>query len=360
MSRNILQVLVVIALLLWANAPVLGHQGSDHTGKEQEAASQPDSDSASARRRSGSKWGANYFPNVELVNQDGKSVRFFDDMIKDKVVIINFMYTGCGDTCPLETARLANVQRLLGDSVGKDIFMYSISVDPANDTPEVLKKYSEKFNVGPGWQFMTGKESDITLLRTKLGLYSQADSGLDPTDHNINLVLGNQRTGRWMKRSPFDNPYFLAAQVGSWLVNWTLPEVANNEFYMQAPAPRTHSLGEKLFRNRCIACHAIGEETHSADSGASTKKKQLLTGPNLLGVTQKRDREWLVRLIMEPDKMLAEKDPLFMELYTRYNNISMPNFRLGKIEAEALIDYIRIEGRRLEITALGIGAENGQ
>lgn len=352
------RILVIIALLLWGSVPVLGHQGTDHTDREQVAASQPVSSSTSTKKRSGSKWGASYFPNVELVNQDGKSVRFFDDMIKDKVVIINFMYAGCGDTCPLETARLANVQRLLGDSVGKDVFMYSITIDPENDTPEVLKKYSEKFNVGPGWQFLTGKESDIMLLRTKLGVYSQADADLEPTDHDISLILGNQKTGRWMKRSPFDNPYFLAAQVGSWLVNWKLPEVANNEFYLQAPAPRTHSLGEKLFRNRCIACHAIGEETRSADNAA---EKRQTTGPNLLGVTQKRDRAWLVRVIVEPDKMLAEKDPLFMELYNRYNQISMPNFRLGKIEAEALIDHIEAEGHRLSVTTLGgIGVGDAQ
>ena len=329
-------------LFLWDSAPLLGHQGPDRTGKEQGAAARQDRDSAPGKR-GGSRWGANYFPNVPLVTQEGKSVRFFDDLIKDKVVIIYFMYTSCEDTCPLETARLVNVQRILGDRVGKDVFMYSITVDPANDTPEVLKKYAEKFQVGPGWQFLTGTEADITLLRKKLGLLSDADSELDPTDHNISLVLGNQRTGRWMKRSPFDNPYFLAAQVGSWLVNWKPPHAASTKLYSQAPKRRTHSLGETLFRGRCIACHTIG--------GEHIVKNQRRLGPDLLGVTGKRNRAWLARLLTEPDKMLAEKDPIVMELYAEYGNVIMPNFRLSKVDVDALIDYMEAESRRVEKTA---------
>ncbi len=100
----------------------------------------------------GSPWGENYFPNVELVNQDGKTVRFYDDLIKDKVVVINFIYTHCGDTCPLETASLRQVYKLLADRMGKDIFFYSISIDPEHDTPKVLKEYAESFKIGSGFR----------------------------------------------------------------------------------------------------------------------------------------------------------------------------------------------------------------
>src|SRR5476649_119157 len=85
------------------------------------------------------RWGADYFPNVPLTTQDGTTVHFYDDLIKGKIVVIDLIYTHCKDMCPLETARLAQVQRLLGDRVGKDIFFYSISIDPKQDTPEVLK-----------------------------------------------------------------------------------------------------------------------------------------------------------------------------------------------------------------------------
>jgi protein SCO1/2 len=79
--------------------------------------------------------------NVPLITQDGKQVRFYDDLIKGKIVAVNFIYTSCMFTCPLETARLAQVQRILGERVGKDIFFYSISIDPDHDTPAVLKEY---------------------------------------------------------------------------------------------------------------------------------------------------------------------------------------------------------------------------
>src|SRR5437660_10243123 len=108
-----------------------------------------------------SRWGANYFPNIELTTQDGKTVHFYDDLIKGKIVAIDLIYTTCQYSCPLETARLAQVQKILGDRVGKDIFFYSISIDPDHDTPEVLRAYMKQFHVGPGWTFLTGKKEDI-------------------------------------------------------------------------------------------------------------------------------------------------------------------------------------------------------
>src|SRR6516162_10445469 len=96
-----------------------------------------------------------HFPNVELITQDGKKVHFYDDLIKGKIVAIDLIYTTCQYSCPLETARLAQVQKILGDRVGKDIFFYSITIDPKNDTPAVLKAYAKKFHAGPGWTFLT-------------------------------------------------------------------------------------------------------------------------------------------------------------------------------------------------------------
>src|SRR5258708_14847101 len=89
---------------------------------------------------------------------------FYDDLIKGKVVAIDLIYTHCMDSCPLETARLAQVQKMLGDRVGRDIFFYSISIDPDNDTPEELKAYAEKYHAGPGWLFLTGKKEDVELI----------------------------------------------------------------------------------------------------------------------------------------------------------------------------------------------------
>src|SRR3954447_23451832 len=94
------------------------------------------------------RWGADYFPNVALTTQDGKTVRLYDDLLKGKSVAINVIFTECTDVCPLETANLVQLQRVLGARVGREIFFYSISIDPKRDTPAVLKAYAEKFGAG--------------------------------------------------------------------------------------------------------------------------------------------------------------------------------------------------------------------
>src|SRR5712691_12730776 len=86
----------------------------------------------------GNRRGENYFPNLPVVTQDGKTLRFYDDVIKGKIVVISFIYTSCPDICPLTTARMAQVEEKLGAVVGRDIFMVSMTVDPENDTPERL------------------------------------------------------------------------------------------------------------------------------------------------------------------------------------------------------------------------------
>jgi protein SCO1/2 len=275
------------------------------------------------------RWGADYFPNVPLVTHEGRTVRFFDDLIEGKVVVVNFIYTTCPDACPLETAKLSEVCTLLGDRVGQDVFLYSISIDPERDTPEVLREYSERYQTPPGWLFLTGEAADIRLVREKLGMIRADETELQ--QHTLNLLIGNQATGKWMKRSPMENPYFLATQIGSWLSDWRLPPEPGLD-YAEAPELRSISRGENLFRTRCSACHLIGP-----DDGLPRQ------GPNLLGVTERRERAWLARWIAEPDVMLAEGDPLAVELSRQWRNLPMPNMRLNPLEVEALLEYMREE-----------------
>jgi protein SCO1/2 len=290
---------------------------------------------AAAAEGGGSIWGADYFPDVPLITHKGKKVRFFTDLIKGKVVAINFIYTNCPDACALETARLREVQKILGDRVGRDVFIYSITIDPDHDTPEVLRPYAEKFQVGPGWLFLTGKEEDITLLRKKLGLYDEEKQEEKLTEHNLSLIIGNQSTGQWKKASPYENPYVLAEQLGSWLHNWKMPPKIKRD-YADAPKLRNISKGEELFRTRCASCHTIGAEDAAENP----------LGPDLLGVTGKRERAWLKRWLAEPDKMLAEKDPLAMALLSEYDNLAMPNLGLSDVEIQALLIYIDEESHR--------------
>lgn len=279
----------------------------------------------------GSPWGANYFPNVPLTTQDGETVHFFDDLIKDKVVAINFIYTHCPDTCPLETAQLVQVQNIMGDRLGKDVFFYSISIDPERDTPAVLKEYRQRFKAN--WTFLTGKKSDIIELRKKLGLYiAEIQDGSN--NHNVSMIIGNQATGRWMKRSPFENPYVLADQIGNWLTGWKSPPRATD--YANAPKLRNIPRGEQIFRTRCATCHTV---TGNEVAGA--------LGPDLLGVSQRRETQWLLDWLKAPDQMLKKKDPIAMAMYEQYNNLAMPNMRLHKEEALALLRYIDDETKRL-------------
>jgi protein SCO1/2 len=266
-------------------------------------------------------WGANYFPNVPLITQDGITVRFYDDLLKGKAVAINLIYTTCKDECPLATARLVQVQRLLGDRVGKDIFFYSISIDPKRDTPEVLQAYAKKFGVGPGWLFLTGQEEDIKLVAKKMGLSSIKDAA-SRDGHRTSLMVGNEASGQWMRNSAVDNPPFLAATIGTFM-GWR--DEKSGKSYAEA-RPLTLDKGWYLFRTRCIGCHTIG--------------KGDAVGPDLAGVTTRRDRGWLARYLTDPDRMLAEGDPIATALIAKYKNIAMPNLRLDRDDVIALLSYL--------------------
>ena len=284
-------------------------------------------------------WGEDYFPNVPLTTHEGESVRFFDDLIEGKVVAINFIYTTCPDTCPLETAQLVKVQKLLGERLGRDVFFYSITIDPTTDTPQALNEYRDRF--GARWTFLTGDNDDIILLRRTLGLYiEEIQDGSN--NHNVSMIIGNQATGRWMKRSPFENPYVLADQLGNWLTGWK--SVQPDKDYAEAPTLRSIPLGEQLFRTRCATCHTVNG-VEAADA----------LGPDLLGVNDRREPEWLLNWLRAPDQMLADEDPIAIALYERYNRLSMPNMRLNQEEAASILDYIAEESSRLAHTNTSAG-----
>ena len=295
----------------------------------------------STERKSNDIWGKDYFPNVELTSSKGEKLRFFDDIIKDKVVAINFIYTTCDDMCPAETARLKTVSEILGDRMGKDVFFYSITIDPDRDSIAVLDAYSKKFKIGKGWKFLTGNEEDINLLRKKMGLWigSINDEDRELSDHNVNLVIGNQSLGRWVKRSPLENPYVIANQMGTWLHNWKQPRKNRNK-YEDAPEIRQITDGEMKFRNMCTSCHVIS-------GGIAKLPNAPQIGPDLFGVTKARDPQWLTRWLKEPDVMLAEKDPIAVALKEKYK-VAMPNFRLSEFDVKNIIQYLENETLRLE------------
>ena len=139
-----------------------------------------------------------YFPNFELTTHEGKKVHFYDDLIKDKIVVINFMYVKCEEICMPVTMNLKRVQQLLGDRVGRDIFMYSITLKPEEDNPLALKQYVRMHRIKPGWTFLTGKPDEIDTLRRKLG-FKDAKAKLDKdlTNHTGMVKYGNEARQWW-------------------------------------------------------------------------------------------------------------------------------------------------------------------
>ena len=148
-----------------------------------------------------------HLPNIELTTHEGRTVRFYDDLVKGKVVAINFMFATCQNTCPAATAYLVLAQRALSEDLRRDITFLSISLEPQHDTPDVLMGYAQAHGTGPGWYFLTGRRTDIELLRRKLGAYD-----LDPivdadlTQHAGIVILGNEPKGRWKAISALSQP----------------------------------------------------------------------------------------------------------------------------------------------------------
>src|ERR1044071_2573102 len=135
-----------------------------------------------------------YFTDVELTNQDGKKVRFYSDVLKGKTVVVNAFFTTCTSVCPPMNRNMEKIQEALGDRVGRDVFLVSITVDPETDTPARLKEYSKKFHAGSGWTFLTGKKENLDWALYKLGQYVEKKD-----DHTTVFIIGNEPTGLWKK-----------------------------------------------------------------------------------------------------------------------------------------------------------------
>lgn len=137
---------------------------------------------------------AKYFSDVELVNQDGEKVRFYSDVLKGKTVVVNAFFTTCTSVCPPMNRSMEKIQEAFGDRVGKDVFLVSITVDPATDTPARMKEYAAKFHAGKGWTFLTGKKENLDWALYKLGQYVE-----DKESHKTVIIIGNEATGLWKK-----------------------------------------------------------------------------------------------------------------------------------------------------------------
>jgi protein SCO1 len=284
----------------------------------------------SAQAAQGHRWGEGYFPNLPVVTQDGTTLRFYDDLIKGKIVVISFIYTRCTDLCPLSTARLAEVkERLSEDAVGRSVFFISMSVDPEHDTPADLKFFADAYHSGPGWQFITGRPEDLRAIETKLG-----NTGRKLSEHRNQIVLGNDATGEWERASPFGDLEPLVMAIRALDPKWReqvrepRPDAVSDTGYRLSTAP-----GEVMFAKLCAPCHAVGAGTR--------------VGPDLRGVAQRREHAWLARFMRNPEAMIAEQDPIAVALAAQYKGAHMPNMGLTEDDAGDLITYLTAETARL-------------
>ena len=174
---------LLLALAAVAALPAAAQEGP----READAAPSPERARAiEAARR--------YFTEVELVNQYGEPMRLYSDLLRDKVVVINTIFTTCTGICPVMSKAFEAIQERVGDRLGEDVHLISISVDPENDTPEKMRAWGEAFHARRGWYLVTGDPENVAFALQKLGQYVE-----DPESHQAIMLMGNDRTGLWKK-----------------------------------------------------------------------------------------------------------------------------------------------------------------
>ncbi len=275
-----------------------------------------------------SRWGKEYLPNVEVVDQDRRQLKFYDDLIKGKIVVISFVYTSCNSICPLTIARLAEVQETLGEAMGREIYFVSISIDPIPDTPEKLKEYAGAFKIGPGWSFITGDPEHIDLIRYKLG----ERSGKAIAQHKNEVLMFNDATGEWARDFAFADLGVLAMSIRTMDPKWRNEAPRPSAW---RPAARTSGVadgtGQALFIKACATCHTVGQGEK--------------VGPDLAGLTERRDADWIKSYLMSPAKLRSNKDPIALDLQKKYPAVRMPNLGLADTDVADLLSYLETQNR---------------
>lgn len=153
-----------------------------------------------------------HLPNVELTTQDGKKVHFYDDLMKDRRVVIQFMFTRCDKICPVVTDHLVKAQKILENRVGHDIFFYSITLSPEEDSPKELKAYAKLHKAD--WTFLTGKAEDILHLRRSLGFtYNNPKEDADRNNHSGMLLVADEPLMRWAHCEGGARPEWIATVI---------------------------------------------------------------------------------------------------------------------------------------------------
>jgi protein SCO1/2 len=216
-------------------------------------------------------------------------------------------------------------------------FFVSMTVDPEHDTPDLLKAFADAFGAdAPGWQFVTGQPQDIKAINTKFG---DRSAERDLSSHRNEILIGKDATGEWERDSAFDDIDQLVMTIRLMDPKWRGQGGASQDhvagdagYYRLSDQP-----GQALFKKVCAPCHTIGGGDH--------------IGPDLRGVADRRERAWLIDFIMQPERVLARRDPDALALAARFPGVHMPLLGLGETDAADLIAYLRDQTSRLSVSA---------
>jgi protein SCO1 len=166
-------------------------------------------------------------PDLVLVDQDGVAKRFRSEVIGDRVVVVDFVFTTCTTICPVLTAIMLRLQRQLGDRLGKDVALVTVTVDPARDTPQRLRLQAGKVGARPGWTWITGRKDDVDLVNKALGSYTASFA-----DHPPMMLVADGRSGAWYRFNGFPQTSRLLAKI--------------DELVAARPGPATASAGGEV------------------------------------------------------------------------------------------------------------------
>jgi cytochrome oxidase Cu insertion factor (SCO1/SenC/PrrC family) len=193
-------------LVVTGTAALLGTWGAWVLAETPQQAS-PEAAAAAAKAKEDSA--REYFTDLELLTQDGEKVRFYTDVLKDKVVVISFIFTNCQDACPMMTRKLTLVRDMLDHKLTKPLWFVSLSVDPERDTPEALKKFAKDNKVDhDGWVFLTGEPQKLNYIIRKLGQYTE-----EVEAHSTLVLAGNVNEAHWIKIPPMIPPEAIAERL---------------------------------------------------------------------------------------------------------------------------------------------------
>lgn len=160
-----------------------------------------------------------HFPNVPLYTHEGKRVMFYDDLVKNKIVTMNFFFARCDEVCPMVMANLSRVQRLVSADLNKRLFMYSLTLKPEEDTVDAIRQFREMHHARPGWTFLTGKPQDLERVRKGIGFsYPNPVVDKDKTQHIGNVRYGNEPLMLWAACPGMAHADFIAESV-SWMLH---------------------------------------------------------------------------------------------------------------------------------------------